>query len=167
MGVLGPHSGELPEAGSSGRGFRGYGPTVLDHFENPRNVGEIDNPDAESWVESQAHGDRLKLTLRIAEGVVTEARFRAFGCGAAIASSSMATVLLTGRGIEEASLLTRREVAEALGGLPESKLHCSVLAEEAVRLALEDYRRRRGATAGRPPEPAPVYSPGGRMAAKD
>ena len=125
-------------------GYRGYGPLVLEHFENPRNVGEVEDPDAASWVESPAHGDRLKLTLRIADGVIAEARFRAFGCGAAIASSSMATVLLRGRSLEEAGRLTRQEVSEALGGLPESKVHCSVLAEEAVRRALEDYRRRRG-----------------------
>jgi nitrogen fixation NifU-like protein len=115
---------------------------VIEHYENPRNVGEVENPDGAAWVESPVHGDRLKLTLRIAGGRVVEARFRAFGCGAAIASSSIATVLLTGRTVEEAVRLTREEVAGALGGLPESKVHCSVLAEEAVRRALEDYGRR-------------------------
>jgi nitrogen fixation NifU-like protein len=124
---------------------RAYAPRVLEHYENPRNVGEVTDPDAESWVESPLHGDRLKLTLRIAGGRVAEARFRAFGCGAAIASSSMATVLLTGRTLEEAARLTREEVAGALGGLPESKIHCSVLAEEAIRRALEDYGKRQAA----------------------
>jgi nitrogen fixation NifU-like protein len=124
---------------------RSYSPRVLEHYENPRNVGEVVDPDAASWVESSVHGDRLKLTLRISGGKVAEARFRAFGCGAAIASSSMATVLLTGRTLEEAARLTREEVAAALGGLPESKIHCSVLAEEAIRRALEDYGRRQAA----------------------
>lgn len=133
-------------------GYRGYGPRVLDHYENPRNVGEVENPDAVSWVESPVHGDRVKLTLRIADGVIQEARFKAFGCGAAIASSSMATVLLIGRTLQEAGCLTRAEVSRALGGLPESKIHCSVLAEEAVRRALEDYgRRQEAARPGRDP----------------
>jgi nitrogen fixation NifU-like protein len=121
---------------------------VLDHYENPRNVGEVENPDAAACVTSSAHGDRLMLTLRIADGVISEAKFKAFGCGAAIASSSMATELLKGRRLEDADRLTRREVAEALGGLPESKVHCSVLAEEAVREALADYGRRRLSGAG-------------------
>jgi nitrogen fixation NifU-like protein len=137
MDSFGPNSGAP--------GHRLYGTGVLDHFENPRNVGEVVDPDAASWVESPVHGDRLKLTLRIEGGRIAEARFRAFGCGAAIASSSMATVLLTGRSLEDAARLTREEVAEALGGLPESKVHCSVLAEEAVRRALEEYGKRQGA----------------------
>ena len=105
-------------------------------------MGEIDNPDASAWVESQVHGDRLRLTLRISGGVISEVRFKAFGCGAAIASSSMATVLLKGRTLEEARQLSREELSQALGGLPESKLHCSVLAEDAVKQALENYDRR-------------------------
>ena len=139
MDPFSPHSG------------RGYGPLVLEHYENPRNVGELENPDAVALVESRAHGDRLLLTLRIADGVISEARFKAFGCGAAIASSSMATVMLRGCRLEEADRLTRREVAEALGGLPESKLHCSVLAEEAIHAALADYGRRQREKAGAPP----------------
>lgn len=115
---------------------------ALEHYENPRNVGEVENPDAAAWAKSSVHGDRLKLTLRITGGVIEEARFKAFGCGAAIASSSMATVLLKGRTLEEARRLTREEVSRALGGLPESKLHCSVLAEDAVKQALNDYERR-------------------------
>lgn len=146
MDFFSPHSDRPDRPAARGGEYRDYGPLVLEHYENPRNVGEVEDPDAVSWVESPAHGDRMKLTLRIAGGTITEARFRAFGCGAAIASSSMATVLLTGRSLEEAGRLTREEVSRALGGLPEGKVHCSVLAEEAVRRALEDYgRRQRGA----------------------
>lgn len=140
MDVFGPNS--VPPRKWRVRGFRGYSPEVLEHYENPRNVGEIENPDAAAWVESQVHGDRLKLTLRISGGVISEVRFKAFGCGAAIASSSMATVLLKGRTLEEARRLSREELSRALGGLPESKLHCSVLAEDAVKQALEDYESR-------------------------
>lgn len=136
---------DLFSPNSGAPAHRVYGPRVLEHYENPRNVGEVADPDAVSWVESPVHGDRLKLTLRISGGRISEARFRAFGCGAAIASSSMATVLLMGRTLEEAAKLTREEVAGALGGLPESKMHCSVLAEEAIQRALEDYGKRQAA----------------------
>jgi len=146
MDVFSPNSARSERGG----GYRDYGPLVLEHYENPRNVGEVENPDAVAWVQSSVHGDRLKLTLRIAGGVIAEARFKAFGCGAAIASSSMATVMLTGRSLEEAGCLTREDVSRALGGLPESKIHCSVLAVEAVRRALEDYDRRRNAATAVP-----------------
>ncbi|MEE9217815.1 MAG: iron-sulfur cluster assembly scaffold protein [Acidobacteriota bacterium] len=142
MDVFGPNSARLERPAKRGAGYRDYTAQVLDHYENPRNVGELENPDAVAWVQSPVHSDQLKLTLRIIGGVIAEARFRAFGCGAAIASSSMATVLLEGRSLEEAARLTRQEVSEALGGLPQSKLHCSVLAEEAVRRALADYSSR-------------------------
>jgi nitrogen fixation NifU-like protein len=124
--VFGPNSVPPKRPARRERGFRGYGPEVLDHYENPRNVGEVESPSAAAWVESPVHGDRLKLTLRITKGVISEARFKAFGCGAAIASSSMATVLLKGRTLEQARCLNREELSQALGGLPESKLHCSV-----------------------------------------
>jgi len=119
-----------------------YGEIVLDHYENPRNVGEIENADGVATVGNPACGDLLKLSIRIRDDVVREARFKAFGCGAAIAASSMTTVLIVGKRIEELQGITNRAVAEALGGLPPSKVHCSVLAEEAIREVLADYRRR-------------------------
>jgi len=127
----------------AGYSFTDYSETILDHFENPRNVGAVENPDAFGRAGNPACGDVLELTLRIGEGRIQEARFRASGCGAAIASSSMATVLLTGRTLDEAAALTDEEVAAALGGLPPAKIHCSVLAQDAVAAALADYRKRR------------------------
>lgn len=120
-----------------------YGEILLDHFENPRNVGAITSPDATGRAGNAACGDELRLTLRIEGGVIREARFQASGCTASIASSSMATVLLTGLTLEQAAALSDREVARALGGLPETKVHCSVLAEEAIRAALADFRSGR------------------------
>jgi len=117
-----------------------YSATVLDHYRNPRNVGDIPGGAATAQVGDPAHGDVLRLALRIENGRVAEARFRAFGCTAAIAAGSMTTVLLAGRSIEEAARLTNEDVATALGGLPESKMHCSVLAEQAVREALARHR---------------------------
>lgn len=124
--------------------FAEYGPVLLDHFENPRNVGEVEEPDAVGRAGNPACGDLLVLTLRIRDARIEQARFRATGCSASIASSSMTTVLLAGKTLEEAAALTNVMVAEALGGLPATKLHCSVLAEDAVEAALADYRRRKG-----------------------
>ncbi len=121
--------------------FTDYSDVILDHFENPRNVGVVEQADAVGEAGNPACGDRMELTLRIRDGRVAEARFRATGCGAAIASASMTTVLLTGRTVAEAGTLTNEDVARALGGLPPVKLHCSVLAEDAIRSALTDYRR--------------------------
>jgi nitrogen fixation NifU-like protein len=121
-----------------------YGAIVLDHYENPRNVGEIEEADAVATVGNPACGDLMKLSLRVREGAVAEARFKTFGCGAAIAASSMTTVLIQGRKLQDLEKITNLSVAEALGGLPPSKVHCSVLAEEAIREALADYRRRAG-----------------------
>jgi nitrogen fixation NifU-like protein len=123
--------------------FADYGDIVLDHFDNPRNVGEIDPPDAVGRAGNPVCGDLLVLTLRVSGDRIEAARFRASGCGASIASSSMTTVLLTGITLEQAAAITNVQVAEALGGLPPAKMHCSVLAEEAIRSALEDLRRRR------------------------
>ena len=117
-----------------------YTATVLDHYRNPRNVGDIPGSAASAQVGDPAHGDVLRLALRIEGGTIAEARFRAFGCTAAIAAGSMTTVLLAGRTLDEAGRLTNEEVAAALGGLPESKMHCSVLAEQAVREALARHR---------------------------
>jgi len=121
--------------------FTDYSDVILDHFENPRNVGVVEEADAVGKAGNPACGDRMELTLRIREDRVVEARFRATGCGAAIASASMTTVLLTGRTLAEAEAVTNEDVARALGGLPPVKLHCSVLAEDAIRSALTDYRR--------------------------
>ena len=119
-----------------------YGEIVLDHYENPRNVGEIEGADGVATVGNPACGDLMKLSLRVRGGAIAEARFKTFGCGAAIAASSMTTVLIQGKKLEDLETITNQSVAEALGGLPPSKVHCSVLAEEAIREALADYRRR-------------------------
>ena len=125
-----------------GYSFTDYSDTILDHFENPRNVGGVENPDAVGRAGNPACGDLLELSLRVREGRVEQALFRASGCGAAIASSSMTTVLLTWVTLEAAAALTNTQVAEALGGLPPAKIHCSVMAQEAIQAALADYRRR-------------------------
>ena len=116
-----------------------YSATVLDHFQNPRNLGEIDLPDAVADVENPACGDRARLSLRIVDGRITEARFLAEGCPAAIAAASMTTVLLTGATLAEARALRDVDVAAALDGLPPNKVHCSVLAEDVIREALDAY----------------------------
>lgn len=123
-------------------GFSDYSEKVLEHYENPRNVGEIENPDASATVGNPACGDLMKMTFRIVDGVVVDVKFKTFGCGAAIATSSMATELIKGKTLEEVERLTNKAVAEALGGLPPVKMHCSVLAEDAVKAALEDYYKK-------------------------
>ncbi|HEX2033827.1 MAG TPA: iron-sulfur cluster assembly scaffold protein [Chloroflexota bacterium] len=119
-----------------------YSPIVLDHFQHPRNLGELDPADAVAEVENPACGDRTRLSLRIEAGRITAARFRTEGCPAAIAASSITTELITGKTLEEAARLRDADVAEALGGLPRNKLHCSVLAEDVIQAAIADYRRR-------------------------
>ena len=119
-----------------------YSAKVLDHFENPRNVGVLDAPDAEAWVSNPDCGDTLRLTLHIELGVIQEARFKALGCVAAIAAASCLTELLEGMRLDQAATLRNEMVADSLGGLPRDKVRCSVLAEEAVATALVDYRRR-------------------------
>ena len=121
-------------------GRAGYNEVVLDHYLNPRNVGEIPGSPAVAQVGDPATGDVLKISLRIEGETVVEARFKSFGCAAAIAAGSMATVLLKGKRLAEAERVTNRDVAAALGGLPESKLHCSVLVEQAIQEALRLYR---------------------------
>ena len=118
----------------------GYNDTVLDHYRNPRNVGEVPDSHAVAQVGDPATGDVLRISLLIRNGTVVEARFTSFGCTAAIAAGSMTTELIRGRSLDQASSLTNQEVVEALGGLPESKIACSVLAQEAVREALQRYR---------------------------
>jgi nitrogen fixation NifU-like protein len=121
-----------------------FNKTVMDHFMNPRNVGEIENADAVGEAGSAQCGDTMTLYLKIDNNTITDAKFKTFGCGAAIASSSMATELLKGKSIDDALALSNGEVLKALGGLPEAKVHCSVMAEKAVRAAVEDYRKKKG-----------------------
>lgn len=119
----------------------GLDAVAIDHYEHPRNVGEMQGADAVAIATNPACGDRMQLWLRIHGGVIEEATFKTYGCSAAIAASSMTTELLRGRRIDEAQALTNASVAEALR-LPPGKIHCSVLAEEAVKAALDDYRAR-------------------------
>jgi nitrogen fixation protein NifU and related proteins len=119
-----------------------YSPQVMDHFANPRNVGEIEEPDGVGTVGNPVCGDIMKMFLKIEEGVITDVKFKTFGCGAAIATSSMATELIKGKTLDEALQLTNKAVADALGGLPPVKMHCSVLAEEAVQAAIDDYLKK-------------------------
>ena len=116
-----------------------YSEKVMDHFRNPRNVGEIENADGVGQVGNAKCGDIMRITLKIDDGVVTDAKFTTFGCGSAIATSSMATEMIKGKPVEEAMGLSNQAVVEALDGLPAHKLHCSVLAEEAVKAAVKDY----------------------------
>lgn len=121
-----------------------YSEKVLDHFANPRNVGEIENADGVGEVGNAKCGDIMKMYLKIDSGIITDVKFKTFGCGAAIATSSMATELIKGKPIEDALKLTNKAVVEALDGLPAVKIHCSVLAEEAIKTALADYYKRQG-----------------------
>ena len=117
-----------------------YSKQVMEHFRNPRNVGEIENPDGVGRVGNPVCGDIMELYIKVKDGVITDAKFKTFGCGAAIATSSMITELVKNKTIDEALQISNRAVAEALGGLPPIKMHCSVLAEEALKKALDDYR---------------------------
>jgi nitrogen fixation NifU-like protein len=121
----------------------------MDHFRNPRNVGAIENADGVGKVGNPVCGDIMELTIKVKDGRIEDAKFRTFGCGAAIATSSMVTELVKGKTIEEALEVSNKAVAEALGGLPPVKMHCSVLAEQALRSAIEDYRKKQGEGAGR------------------
>jgi len=121
-----------------------YSEKVIDHFMNPRNVGEIEDADGVGQVGNAKCGDIMKMYLKIEDGVIVDAKFKTFGCGAAVATSSMATELIKGKTIKEAEMITNKAVMEALDGLPPAKVHCSVLAEEAIAAALQDYRARHG-----------------------
>ena len=120
-----------------------YSEKVMDHFRNPRNVGVIEDANGIGEVGNAKCGDIMKMYLKIEDDVVQDVKFETFGCGSAIASSSMATEMIKGQPVSEALKLTNKAVAEALDGLPDYKMHCSVLAEEAIQAALEDYRKKK------------------------
>lgn len=121
-----------------------YSEKVMDHFANPRNVGEIENANAVGEVGNAKCGDIMKIYMDIEDNIIKDVKFKTFGCGAAIATSSMATEMVKGKTVDEALALTNKAVMEALDGLPTEKIHCSVLAEEAIRSAIEDYKKRGG-----------------------
>ena len=117
-----------------------YTEQVMDHFMNPRNVGEIEDASGVGTVGNAKCGDIMKMYIKVKDGVIEDVKFKTFGCGAAIATSSRATEMVKGKKIEEALKVTNKMVAESLGGLPEVKMHCSVLAEEALHAAIQDYK---------------------------
>ena len=121
-----------------------YSEKVMDHFRNPRNVGVIEDANGIGEVGNAKCGDIMKMYLKITDGIVEDVKFQTFGSGSAIASSSMATEMIKGKPVEEVAQLTNKAVAEALDGLPDYKMHCSVLAEEAIKSALDDYYSRQG-----------------------
>ena len=116
-----------------------YSEKVMEHFKNPRNVGEIESPDGVGHVGNPVCGDIMELYIKVDNGIIADAKFKTFGCGAAIATSSIVTEMVKGKKIEEALKISNKAVAEALDGLPPVKMHCSVLAEEALKSAIEDY----------------------------
>ncbi|MBQ7846605.1 MAG: Fe-S cluster assembly scaffold protein NifU [Clostridia bacterium] len=119
-----------------------YSEKVMDHFSNPRNVGELENASGTGTVGNAKCGDIMKMDIQVENGVIVDVKFKTFGCGAAIATSSMATEMVKGKTIEEALKLTNKAVAEALDGLPPVKMHCSLLAEQAIHAAIEDYKAK-------------------------
>ena len=119
-----------------------YNDRVIEEFSNPQNVGEIPDANGVGLVGSEACGDIMKLFIKVENGIIVDAKFKTFGCGAAIASSSIATQMIKGKTVEEALQITNKQVIEKLGGLPPVKIHCSVLAEEALKAALEDYKKK-------------------------
>ena len=121
-----------------------YSEKVMDHFQHPRNVGKIDDADGVGEVGNAKCGDIMKMYLKVDDGVITDVKFNTFGCGSAIATSSMATEMIKGKTIDEALTLSNKAVVEALDGLPANKIHCSVLAEQAVKAAVKDYYDRNG-----------------------
>lgn len=121
-----------------------YSEKVMDHFHHPRNVGKIENPDGVGTVGNPICGDVMKLYIKVKDGRIADVRFQTFGCGAAIATSSMVTELAKGKTLDEAIAISNKEVAVALDGLPPAKMHCSMLGEEALKAAIEDYRKKQG-----------------------
>ena len=123
---------------------RSYNETVMDHLKHPRNMGEMENPDGVGEAQNPVCGDTMRLFIKVETGRIVDVKFLTFGCGAAIASSSMTTEMIKGKTTDEVLLISDQMIADALGGLPPSKVHCSVLAEKAIRAALSDYQRKRG-----------------------
>jgi len=121
-----------------------YNEKVMDHFMNPRNVGEISDASGVGNVGNPICGDVMRMYLKIEDGIIVDAKFKTFGCGAAVATSSMVTEMVKGKSIDEALKISNKAVAEALGGLPAVKMHCSVLAEQALKAALKDYYQQQG-----------------------
>ena len=119
-----------------------YSTKVMEHFNNPRNVGDIPDADGIGNVGNPVCGDIMRLYIKVKDGIIADAKFKTFGCGAAIATSSMVTEMVKGKSIDDALKISNRAVAEALGGLPSVKMHCSVLAEEALRAAIDDYYKK-------------------------
>ena len=119
-----------------------YSEKVMDHFSNPRNVGELENPSGTGTVGNAKCGDIMKMDIQVENGIITDVKFKTFSCGAAIATSSMATEMVKGKRVSEALQLTNKAVAEALDGLPPVKMHCSMLAEQAIHAAVEDYIKK-------------------------
>ena len=122
--------------------FGWYSEKVLEHYQNPRNLGEIENADGVGMVGNPVCGDMMKITIKVRDDRIEDVKFKTFGCGAAIATTSMVTELVKGKMLEEALHVTNQDVVEALDGLPPVKVHCSLLAEEAIKAAIEDYRDR-------------------------
>ena len=140
-----------------------YSDKVMDHFQNPRNVGKMDDADGIGEVGNAKCGDIMRMYIKVRDGIIVDCKFNTFGCGSAIATSSMATELIKGKPVEDALKLSNQAVVEALDGLPAHKLHCSVLAEEALHAAIEDYRARkegREAPARRDDEEEEAFVPG-------
>ena len=135
-----------------------YSEKVMDHFANPRNVGEIENADGIGEVGNSKCGDIMKMYIKVNGGIITDVKFKTFGCGAAIATSSIATEMIKGKPLSDALKLTNQAVIEALDGLPAVKIHCSVLAEQAVKAAISDYYTRQGI------DPLPIVGPIGEVA---
>jgi nitrogen fixation protein NifU and related proteins len=120
-----------------------YSEKVMEHFRNPRNVGEMEKPDGTGHVGNPVCGDVMELYIKVEDDIITDAKFKTFGCGAAIATSSMVTEMVKGKKINDALKISNKAVAEALGGLPPIKMHCSVLAEDALKSAIDDYHRKK------------------------
>ena len=119
-----------------------YSEKVMDHFRNPRNLGKMDDADGIGEVGNAKCGDIMKMYIKVKDGIIEDVKFNTFGCGSAIASSSMATEMIKGKSLDDALELTNKAVAEALDGLPAHKMHCSVLAEEAIKAAIDDYKEK-------------------------
>ncbi|MGN0736447.1 MAG: Fe-S cluster assembly scaffold protein NifU [Anaerovoracaceae bacterium] len=123
-----------------------YNDIVMDHFLNPKNVGEMENPDGTGIYGSPVCGDMMQIQIKVEKDVITDAKFKTFGCGSAIASSSMATSMIIGKTVEEALEVTNKQIIDELGGLPPVKVHCSVLADRAIKNAIYDYAQKNGKT---------------------